>query len=219
MFWSLILGHLLADYPLQSKWMVSNKMNYRVLIVHVVIHFLVSFVLVSIVNFRAWPLVLVLALIHFVIDSGKNFVNKIKPEWILAPYVIDQILHFLSIYGIANFIGSAYGVAVFSQKPLWLILAIVYVSITYVWQISERILVYQDPTYRDRVIEYAMSRMIARVILFTGLLFLLTTIFPGTLITSSLLVFPYRQEDYGVRALITDILVSIIGIIIVILIS
>ena len=39
MFWSLLLAHFTADYPLQTRWMVMNKTRFWVLGLHVAIHF------------------------------------------------------------------------------------------------------------------------------------------------------------------------------------
>ena len=38
MFWPLFLAHLLADYPLQSDWMVQAKKTWPGLATHVAVH-------------------------------------------------------------------------------------------------------------------------------------------------------------------------------------
>jgi hypothetical protein len=152
-------------------------------------------------------------LIHLFIDLGKNALNKIRPEWVIIPYAIDQILHLVSIVGISFAIDSVKGIPPFSPKPTWIILATVYLIITYVWYISERILYYRDPSFRENVIHLAWPRMIARVIILSTMLFLSRIIMPGAVGGLTYLLYPYNSQLGGVRAIVTDFLVCLGGLV------
>jgi hypothetical protein len=161
------------------------------------------------------PWLVVLALVHWVIDFGKNGINRAYPGLVLPAYVVDQLFHLTSIIVISLAIESRTGISPFALKPGWLILAIIYLSTTFVWYISERILVSRDRAYRDRVIEYAWPRMLARTILLTAMLGVSTILFPTTVSLAALAVFPYQADSQGMRALITDIVVCLCGLLLI----
>jgi hypothetical protein len=50
----------------------------------------------------------------------------------------------------------------FSIKPLWLIILIAYLVVTYVWYITERILAFQNTGYCQQVVDKAWPLMLAR---------------------------------------------------------
>lgn len=215
MFWYLLFAHLLADYPLQPNWIVANKLNIRVLFLHVAIHFVVGTIIVALIDISLWPWVLVLALVHWTIDLGKNTFNRIYPGLVLSAYIIDQILHMITILGITIGIEARTGISTFSLKPGWLIFAIIYLATTFVWYISERIIFYREPGYRDRVVEYAWTRMFARAVFLTAMLLVSLWISPKPIFALALPVFPYPPNNQGIRALLTDVLVSLCGLILI----
>ncbi len=97
MVWYLLPAHFIADYPLQSDWMVKEKIRLSVLASHVSIHFLVTLAIVGSSRLLLLPYILTLALIHFEIDLLKNIVTLIRPRWVVVPYIIDQSIHYISI--------------------------------------------------------------------------------------------------------------------------
>ena len=206
MFWLLLFAHLLADYPLQTNWIVINKNKIPVLFLHVSIHFLVSLIFVLIYLPGAWPFLILLTGIHFLIDTGKNFVNKSKPNWVVVPYFIDQFLHLISIFVVANLIARFSNIPPYAIQPLWLIVSIAYLVVTYVWYISERIITFHHRAYFEQVIDSEWSRMLARAVFLTVPLIAWTNI--TNLIGISVLVFPYKKHNFGIRALMTDLLIA-----------
>jgi hypothetical protein len=205
-FWPLLFAHLLADYPLQTDWIVMNKNRSAVLFLHVSIHFLVGFIIVLIFVPRAWPFVILLSGIHFLIDSGKNYVNKSKPNWVIAPYLLDQIIHISTIIIVANLIAEFTNVLPYAIQPLWLIVLIAYLVVTYVWYISERIITFHDRAYFQQVVDKEWSRMLARAVFLTVPLIVWPYI--SNYVGISALIFPYKVRYFGIRALLTDILIA-----------
>jgi hypothetical protein len=205
-FWPLLFAHFLADYPLQTNWIVINKNRPLVLLLHVSIHFLVSLVLVIIYLPGAWPFLVLLIGIHFLIDTGKNFVNKSMPNWVVIPYFIDQFLHLISIFIVATLIASFSNIPLYAFQPLWLIVSIAYLVVTYVWYISERIITFQHRAYFEQVVDSEWSRMLARAVFLTLPLLAWTNF--TNLIGIGVLVFPYKKQNFGIRALMTDILIA-----------
>lgn len=87
---TLLLGHLLADFPLQTNkiFQLKNKGLWGLLL-HVAIHLIImAFLIVE--PGQNWSLFLALGLSHLIIDSLKVY-RPTKPQ---APgFIIDQIAH------------------------------------------------------------------------------------------------------------------------------
>jgi hypothetical protein len=213
MFYYLFLAHLLADYPLQPNWLVSKKTRWGFLAVHALIQFLTSIVIVwifySLTGLLTWPYLLLLAGIHLLIDSVKNFLSRKRSGWVKIPYLVDQLLHLLSAAIIALLIQNQFGIVAFPTNPGWVVVAIAYLIVTYVWYISERVMTYDDPGYRQSVINNSWSRMLFRAVFLTGILGL--WIWGGKmLILPAVSVYiPYQAKQFGKRALLTDIAVTL----------
>jgi len=213
MFYYLLLAHLLADYPLQPNWVVSKKTHWGVMALHILIHFLTSVIIVwifsSTIGLSTWPYLLLLAGIHFLIDSVKNILSRIRSKWVKIPYVVDQLVHIFSIVIISLLIQNQFGFIAFPTNPGWVVLAIAYLFVTYVWYISERVMTYDEPIYRQSVINDLWSRMLFRAGLLTGLLGL--WIWAGKLLVvpAGSLYIPYQAKEFGRRALLTDIAVTL----------
>jgi hypothetical protein len=210
-FWYLLFAHFIADYPLQSNWMVLNKTRLRVLVLHVLIHLLISSIIVIFVAPGLLIYVLLSTFIHFVIDATKNYANNKWPNWVVLPYFIDQILHVLSILLIALLISNFSDISPFALKPPWMISLTALLVVTYVWYISERILSFNNQRYFQQVLEKEWSRMTSRAILCV----IFFSAFWNLTNTSILIVgfaqFPYQLNGYGFRALLTDLFVSFSG--------
>ncbi len=94
-FIALILGHLLADFPLQINTIYAFKFRgWWGLIPHVLVHVLVTS-LFFIQPARFWPLFLSLFLTHYVIDWGKLHWATNRPS---RAFLIDQGLHAMSLF-------------------------------------------------------------------------------------------------------------------------
>ena len=216
MFWYLVLAHLIADYPLQPTWMVSHKTRWTVLVLHALVHFVISLVVIGSARLIIWPQLLVLALLHLVIDIWKNSLSRLRPKWVIMPYLVDQFLHFTAMGFIGVWIDNQIGERLFTQRPFWLILIIGYLLVTYIWYISERILTYANLAYREEVVNQVWTRMVTRATLLTVMLFLLGWLSPITLSSAIIVNLPYLSSKYRLRILFTDLAVSMGGLIFII---
>ena len=207
MFWRLLFAHFLADYPLQPSWMAANKVRLPVLFLHAAIHF-VAMMLVSAPAWRElWPYLLALAVVHFGIDFGKITFGKFRPHWVALPYLIDQILHYLSLAALAWWIGRQAGDLSLLLKPHLAVIMTAYLLVTYVWAISEKVLTASEPKYRREQASAFWPRIAVRALLLTGLLGPSFPGLPGREQIGLAAAFPYFSGQYGRRALFTDILV------------
>ena len=211
MFWFLLLAHFFADYPLQTNWIVVNKNRSWVLFLHVFIHFLISLIFVLIYAREVWPFVILLAIIHYLIDTGKYYFKKTRPNWVVAPYIIDQSIHLVSLVFIAELMGNYSGIPPYALKPLWLIVLIAYLAVTYVWYISERIIAFHEPAYFQQVVDKEWSRMFARAVFLSLSLILWFSFSNTSVVMLGLFKFPYKLQAFGVRALLTDLAIALAG--------
>jgi len=210
-FWYLLFAHLISDFPLQPTWMVMNKTRFGVLFLHVTIHFFVSLVFVFLIAREVWPFLVLLALIHFLIDTGKNYLNEKRPNWVVGPYIFDQILHISSIYFIAVLLEINSGIPPFALGPVWLIILIAYLFVTYIWYISERIIVYKNAAYFQQVVDKEWSRMLTRALFLTLSLIAWMNLSSLNVFMVGIINFPYRKKAFGIRALLTDLAISLGG--------
>lgn len=209
MFWPLLFAHFIADYPLQTDGIVKAKKHWPGLTLHVAIHLVTMLVIVFGIVRADWrvvgPFVLALAVLHFGIDTGKNTISKLKPNWIVVPYLLDQVFHMLSILLVAYWIAQAGGVSTLAIQSSWMIYAIAYVLVTHVWFITERVLVYANKAYQHVVNAQMWSRMVTRAALLTLLLLGWNLWGGGLLITALIFQWPYRSGQYQWRTLSTDV--------------
>lgn len=209
MFWNLLLAHFLADYPLQNSWMAAHKDRWQVLALHAGIHFAVMMLVISPAWRELWPYLLLLALVHFLIDRGKLALNALRPGWVVLPYLIDQLLHYLILGAAAWWIVRTQGSPTLALDPDLAILATGYLLGTYVWAISEKVLTASQPESRQEWAAGLWPRMAVRALLLTGLLWLL---YPGRAGLAGLVqgtALPYLSGNHARRALFTDLLVTI----------
>lgn len=118
-FAALFLAHVLADYLLQTGWLVENKRRPRALSAHIAIVFFTM----PLVTLGFSPWFLVLAGLHLAIDLTKTFVLQGR----LVAYVADQILHLASIVLVTWLAPDIWSVSLLSDAawapPLYLVLA------------------------------------------------------------------------------------------------
>lgn len=87
---TLLLAHLLADFPLQSNRLARLKQSsLRGVFIHVLIYMVATAFLLR-QPLQYWPLVLSLGIAHFVIDAVKIVC---KSQRAILCFVIDQIMH------------------------------------------------------------------------------------------------------------------------------
>lgn len=94
----LLIGHMIADYFLQSSNMAENKKNHvNVLLAHSGIYFL-TFVIIDFLFFQPWFAIwttLIISVTHFVIDLIRTKIdNKFKDYRVrFFAFLFDQVLH------------------------------------------------------------------------------------------------------------------------------
>lgn len=208
MFWHLFLAHLLGDYLFQPDWLVASKRHIGGLILHTAIHFAMMALLVGIIFEGVWCKLLLLALIHLGTDWAKIYLNETSEKDAALPYMIDQIIHIAILGFVALWIEGDLTVAFTPVKGVWPIHACGYIAVTYVWFITERKLYGKDKAYLNENERERWSRMITRAILLTVWLF----VGEGLGFTSLLLPFhlPYLSGTYRKRALLTDVIVTLV---------
>lgn len=106
-FTALLLAHLIADFPLQWKWISDNKgTSGRALLCHGLVHLalawpcLLLLAPVHFLSFRSQGIVLAYLAIHLGIDKLKSWItarNRMKapPGWTV--FLLDQLLHVVCI--------------------------------------------------------------------------------------------------------------------------
>ncbi len=185
-----------------------HKTRIRVLLFHVSIHFLVGLVFVLLYAPQVWPFMFLLAGLHFLIDFIKNHISSYKPPWVIASYFIDQFVHLISLILIAQLIARNSGIPPFALSPLWLIVLIAYLFVTYVWYISERIIAIHDSDYFKQVVGDEWSRMLARAMLLSLTLIAWFSFTNPRILALSAFAFPYKGQKFGTRALFIDLVIA-----------
>ncbi len=103
----LLLAHMLADYALQTNWLVVRKgQSWDGLALHGLMVFVMSLmVLPRYVGVLFWPL-LGMSVLHTIQDWLKVYSGpriKVHPFF---PYMIDQVLHYVTIAGMQALFGA-----------------------------------------------------------------------------------------------------------------
>lgn len=215
LFWRLLLSHLLADYPLQPQALVALKSKPRGLAIHLGVHLAVMLILVWPVLPSTWPALLVLTLFHGWLDRTK--INSSARLGFSEPvaYLLDQGLHLASLIAVSwVFTQTSQQVQALPVAD-WSIQAAILILCTHFWAITERILSARQPGYQLEVAAQLWPRMIAR-----GLPIVVVLAAEGGYlragVASSL---PYAGTRFWRRALLTDIVVSALGVIALLLLT
>ena len=209
MIWDLLFAHFLGDFLLQTDWIARKKGNFWVLGLHVAIVFALMFLLVGDVRALIWPYLLFIAVTHLVQDRGKILLTQWNQRARVAFFFLDQLLHIVIILGVLAWFNMQHGPLPASDKPYWAIIGLVLLLVTNVWFITERVIYADNIGYVESINETKHPRMLSRAVL-TGLFFLLSLwVFPGL---AFLYQAPYPYSSYQKRALLTDMCVSVFGV-------
>ena len=100
LFTTLLLAHLLGDFPLQTDKIYKLKLKGGFHILpHVFVHILITALLLN--DWRtSWPLLLILGVVHFSIDWFKVAVPLFSPD---IDFIIDQAMHLVTLFLLAYF--------------------------------------------------------------------------------------------------------------------
>lgn len=212
MFWTLLLSHLIADYPLQTDAMVQAKKHLPGLLLHVAVHLVTMLVILLGLVGLEWRTALfaVLAVTgcHFAIDVWKNVLSKRKPQWVIGGYLQDQVLHLMSLWLVATWFapGSAFAI-----PASWVIYASGYVLVTHAWFVTERVLTYRNKARQTLITAQLWPRMVSRALLLTLLLLGWHQVGPTGLASAAVFSWPYGRSGERQRWLLIDIAVALAG--------
>jgi hypothetical protein len=92
-FTALLLAHALADFTLQTNWMVQNKRQTLPMLAHIAVVLTASILITGSLH----PLLFVLAAVHLLIDTVKT---TFLPQR-LASFLLDQAMHLASLIAVA----------------------------------------------------------------------------------------------------------------------
>ncbi len=207
MFWNLFLAHLLGDYPLQPMWLVRSKSQMWGLVLHGSIHLLTLLLLVGSFRAEIWPQILALAIFHFFVDVVKYRTTEGRPEWTVSSYFIDQTVHILSIIVVTAWINSIVPEAGAAFNTALLIYISGYIIVTHVWFVTEKTITHAESEYNEEVQTTLWPRMISRATFLTVLL----AVGAFGIGLAAAIQLPYSRDTHRRRALITDLVVVVVG--------
>lgn len=105
---ALVFAHFLGDYAFQTRWMVDNKRNPLVLLLHVVIHFVCIVAALG----GAVEMALLITAVHLVIDALKTY--GFPPT--LTAYLTDQAAHLVTILLVAIYVPDLFAQGVWGPS-------------------------------------------------------------------------------------------------------
>lgn len=215
MFWTFLLAHLTADYPLQTDRLVIAKKHLPGLTIHVGIHWIVMMLLLIPVIEIVWPFILVVAILHFCIDAFKNFLGRRRPQWVIGPYIFDQFLHVSSLLLVSIWMAQTVELPSWQVTSPAVIYAIGFLLSTYTWFVSERILVYRYDNRRLSVTSTMWPRMGTRLLLYALAVAPITYAWVLTLLAVIIVAILYRRYYYPRSWLLVDVGVAVVSALIV----
>ena len=140
---TLLLSHLVADFPLQTGWVFRLKLrHWGGILLHAAIHSgATAFVLYP--SADNWPVLITIWLIHAIIDRMKLF---IKTDYLGLGFLVDQFAHGLSLVWIASWASNAAGVI--SPRFLYPLLAYALIPMIFMYISALTVdLNYRNPGY------------------------------------------------------------------------
>ncbi|MGF7184922.1 hypothetical protein GGQ84_001007 [Desulfitispora alkaliphila] len=106
LFFLLLVGHLIADFPLQTNKLVAWKKTSKYgIAAHSMVGVIVTGALILPYLDKLWPALIAIGLTHYWIDGWKINVEKKKEPGFkgqLSYFIADQVLHIFVIFIIAN---------------------------------------------------------------------------------------------------------------------
>lgn len=97
-FWKILLAHVLTDFIFQPDQLAENKEKVTVILVHGLIFFLLSIVLLlPAISYQVILALVLLALFYGFVDYFKNLIQKHTGKDLWLYFIGDQALHVLAI--------------------------------------------------------------------------------------------------------------------------
>jgi hypothetical protein len=106
---ALVFAHMLADFVLQTRWMVVNKRNPVALTAHISIVLVAGIACLGVLH----PALFALAGAHLVLDAAKAW----SPWKGLGPFVADQVLHIATIVLVALWVPDLWAQGLWGAVP------------------------------------------------------------------------------------------------------
>ena len=103
--WRLLLAHFVADFPLQSKWMIVNKSKPKTIAIHSALHFIATLIATYdlILNDpKIAGIAAFISIIHFITDYAKSRSTMRVGNSILL-FFLDQLVHISVIITVTSF--------------------------------------------------------------------------------------------------------------------
>lgn len=131
-FFTLLLAHLLGDFPLQTNRIFRMKLQGpKGLALHAAIHVLVTALLIR-NHWQAWPALLMLGFLHYLTDWAKlRYAN----DPLTPGFILDQAIHVVTLLVITVLTPQ-----IIPLFPLWflipaVVLALIpaFLTFAYVW--------------------------------------------------------------------------------------
>lgn len=152
---TLLLAHLIADFPLQTNWVFKIKTQSSWgIAVHVGIHLLVTAVLIK-EPITYWLMLASLGVVHFIIDWVKL---RLPARQQTPGFILDQIAHLLTLLLIAIAIP-----AIPVLLPTWLLypvlaLTLIPALLTCLWVLANDLRNQPTPTWPP--VEWASQNLL-----------------------------------------------------------
>jgi hypothetical protein len=100
-FWTLLLAHILGDFPLQTDtiFRLKKRGSWGVL-PHVLVCTIINIIALSplLATKQAWIAIFVLAIVHAILDHSKIHISDKHARDDIFQFLFDQVLHILSIW-------------------------------------------------------------------------------------------------------------------------
>ncbi len=188
-------------------WLVRSKSQMWGLLLHGSIHLLTLLLLVGTFRTEIWPQILALAIFHFFVDVVKYRATEGRPEWTVSSYFIDQTVHILSIIVVTAWINTIVPEAGAAFNTALLIYISGYIVVTHVWFVTEKTITHAESEYNEEVQMTLWPRMISRATFLTVLL----AVGAFGIGIAAAVQLPYSRDTHRRRALITDLVVVVVG--------
>jgi len=135
-FFRLILAHLLADFVLQTRWIVKRKETASGLAIHISLVGLTMLVVAWDHLADWWPWLLIILVVHAATDWAKIRVEPRLHLPPIIPFLIDQAVHVLTIAAVVALAQpNGLSLTLDGTDPLWWI-ASVYLIATFAVSIA-----------------------------------------------------------------------------------
>ena len=188
-------------------WLVRSKSQMWGLALHGSIHLMTLLLLVGSFRSEIWPQILALAIFHFFVDVVKYRTTEGRPEWTVSSYFIDQLVHILSIIVVAAWINTIVPEAGADFDTALMIYVSGYILVTHVWFVTEKTISRSESDYNQEVQLTLWPRMISRATFLTVLL----AVGAFGIGIAAAVQLPYSRDTLWRRALVTDLVVVVVG--------